>query len=383
MESSDGVMEASNKEKKFAEDIKEELDESINTTCILIDSLTEEEEKDFCNGSLSLDLSEHIITVRIFGKLLSIAERNSSNRNDAISNMLYCSSPNLKDHTLHISNIVRKYQCITKKAEIQTTEGERNTYLNQELISVPDTRPELEKVFDIQKLKQGQLECSHDIEMTQGLFIKLGEFIKKHPVLTRSAVSQWAAKTFSISPPTRSAIYKDFKQLKLDKDRLRRNPIARETMLKATYVSPQPKPAIKPENKLLDMGNIPSTSQGSSAQGLGHDNYLSPPNKDTHASNKNVMTDLIDCYETMSSMTLAMNGLQESLSEALDEADDIKKAYRKDVNTLTYQLSSYKRRYKTVRAKLNETISRYKPRNVTKRETRKDLDILEQQDFFY
>ena len=117
MESDDISESTSSSETRLSQVRKGELDKSIDTVYILIDSLSEEEEESFCNENLSLNLEEHTITVKLFGKLLSIAERNASNHNEAINNMLCSLNPVLKEHNLHVLNIVRKYQHIIKKAE--------------------------------------------------------------------------------------------------------------------------------------------------------------------------------------------------------------------------------------------------------------------------
>ena len=230
-------------------------------------------------------------------------------------------------------------------------------------------------MFDIEKLKQGQIACSDNIIITHQLFIELGEFIKKHSTLTLSALAKWSSKMFNIPPPTEASMYRDFKQLKLEKDKLRRNPIAREKMLQQPYVFPMPKETLKSESK--SAGSLPSTSQSNSVQRISIDSDSQFSQKSSF--DKSVTFDLIDCYNTMSTMTLALNGLQNSLDEAINEADNLKSSYKKDVNSLTYQLGLMRKKYETVRDKLSETVSRHQPRNVNKREARKDLQILEQQ----
>ena len=64
--------------------------------------------------------------------------------------------------------------------------------------------------------------------------------------------------------------------------------------------------------------------------------------------------------------------LQESLTENTNATEKQEKVFKKEQNSLKYQLDLMTRRYEHLKEKLNSIIAKYKLRNVNKRERRKD-----------
>ena len=78
---------------------------------------------------------------------------------------------------------------------------------------------------------------------------------------------------------------------------------------------------------------------------------------------------------------LTINELQTSLTQSTDAAYELQKESKIEKNKLINELTLIKLRYNKLENKLDsvkEKLSKYNPRNVTKREKRKNQDISDQ-----
>ena len=71
-------------------------------------------------------------------------------------------------------------------------------------------------------------------------------------------------------------------------------------------------------------------------------------------------------------MASMIGKLQESLTENTNATEKQEKVFKKEQNSLKYQLDLMTRRYEHLKEKLNSIVAKYKLRNVNKRERRKD-----------
>ena len=212
---------------------------------ILLNELSETQLVDICRGSLdSLELSASSVNVEIFRKMIEIAETYAPNRDQALLNMLCNINPMFESYIPgDMSNFARKYNRIIKKVVKEKADTSKREILEGEIISICSTWSMLEKYSDVEKLKDGVVECvdASGFEVTNEIFIKLGEFKQKYSALTWRSLTSWASEYFKIARPLEASVSSEFSRLIRERYKLRSNKLARATMLSQVYVFPVPK----------------------------------------------------------------------------------------------------------------------------------------------
>ena len=92
--------------------------------------------------------------------MIEIDETYAPNRNQALLNMLCNINPMPESYTPgEMSNFVRKCNRIIKKVVKEKADASKHKILEGEIISICSTWSMLEIYFDLEKLKDGVLEC--------------------------------------------------------------------------------------------------------------------------------------------------------------------------------------------------------------------------------
>ena len=237
----------------------------------------------------------------------------------------------------------------------------------------------LEKYFNAEKLKDGVVECldASDFEVTNEIFIKLGEFKQKYTALTWKSLTSWASEYFKIAKPLEASVSSDFSRLIRERYKLRSNKLARTTMLSQVYVFPVP----KIEKCKLEDGNDQKPIPGQNDE----QKHSFPAKKSSCqfsgcSFSKILESELTEYYDQMAEMASMIEKLQESLTETTNATEKQEKVLKKEQNSLKYQLDLMTRRYENLKEKMNSIVAKYKPRNVNKRERRKVELIAHQND---
>ena len=97
----------------------------------------------------------------------------------------------------NMQNHIRKYCNVIKKVEKEKDEFEKKRLVDGTIITFISPWAKLEEIFDIEQLKQGEIVSIADkIEISNEIFIKIGEFKHKFKSLIWNKIAVWAADNF-------------------------------------------------------------------------------------------------------------------------------------------------------------------------------------------
>ena len=335
----------------------------------IIQSLSEEDKRKFVNGDeVNLDVSPATsITVEVFGALVQIAEEYAVNRNKRILNMLLLINPEFENQPQvklsNISNLVKKFNKLVSKG------GNLEESMKKEMITISKSWEPLKKCFNFDKLKLGQIEeIGEPFEVTNEIFMSLSDFKGNYMYtsLTWSTIAAWLKSKMSLDyESSRASLSIDYKRLLEEKRKMWRRPEAMKSFLAQIYVPPQPK-----------------SIEGIGSAKSGHSDFENEIGKMKQTSQAaiDIAKEMFDCYDQMSEMAITIHNLQNCLTETTDAVSDYQKRSKIERNKIINELNLVKLRYTKVKKKLddaNAKLSRYNPRNVTKREVRLHQEISE------
>ena len=317
-----------------------------------IDKLSMSAKMDFCDGIVhNFNYTQCDIDARLFGKLNDIASEYSSNKKKALFNMVKCINPDFE--VSNMQNYIRKYCNVMKKIEKEKDELVKEKLLDGTIITFTSPWAKLEEIFDIEKLKQGEIVSIGDnIEISNEIFIKIGEFKYKFKSLTWNKIAAWAADKFKIPQPSKQALSHDLMTLVKKRYLLRNKSEERLEMFKQMYNFPVPQNLV-PHNLVI-------TEPAAAEVTVEERQY-----------EEMLLRELYFSYSQMAEMSVVIERQNEEIRKVADIAEDKEKAS----NLLHYELAKFKRKHEKLQERLSDVISKYSPRNSNKREKSRDRKI--------
>ena len=192
------------------------------------------------------------------------------------------------------------------------------------------------------------------------LFLSLGELQEKFCQLAWPAISFWLQTKLSLDyEPSRASLSFDYRSLYNEKRKIWGKEKLMQSLLSQPYHPPLPmaKSLWRGENdSVFPVNHTPDEEK-----------------KPSHAA-RGIVLEMWECYDQMSQMILTINELQASLTQTTDATYELQKESKIEKNKLIHELRLIKLRYNKLENKLDsakEKLSKYNPRNVTKREKRR------------
>eukprot|EP00794_Sanderia_malayensis_P002877 gene2877-3328_t len=327
-------------------------EDTTETVLQRLDALTENEKELFCCGELKI-ADDCEISIKIFEKLFDTAENYASNRNIALQRMLPCVNRNF-DLDINVQNTVKKYRKLQAKIA-KLPDVASGVALNEILIKPDNEWIVLSQSFKLDELESGKiLELDNSVTLTNGMFHDLCFYKSRTGNITWKTVAAWLGTRFELErEPTESYVSINYKRLHEKFLNTVRNKSSREKLLNDPFPCP-----------------LSSQSDDSSSFEAINPNVLDMPNY------KQCAQELYIHYEAMFQINEHLATLLENIQDSAGQAEREK---QKKINQLQAELEKMKAKY----AKLNkdlkdksEALSHYFPRNVNKRERRKEETII-------
>eukprot|EP00112_Aurelia_sp_Birch-Aquarium-sp1_P004505 Seg1510.9 transcript_id=Seg1510.9/GoldUCD/mRNA.D3Y31 product="hypothetical protein" protein_id=Seg1510.9/GoldUCD/D3Y31 len=313
-----------------------------------IDQLSMSAKMDFCDGILQdFNFTQCDIDARLFGKLNDIASEYSSNKKKALFNMVKCINPNFE--VSNMQNHIRKYGNVLNKVEKETDDLVRGKLLDGTIITFKSPWTKLEKIFNIEKLKQGEIvdNIVGNEDITNEIFIRIGEFKQKYRSLTWDKIAAWAAGRYNINQPSKQALSHNLMTLVKKRYHLRKKSEERFEMFSKIYNFP-----VQQNEAVTEAASAEFTAEEREYEEI-------------------LFRELSYSYNQMAEMFVVIQTQNENIRKVANVAEEKEKAS----NLQSYELANLKKKHQKLQERLNDVISKYSPRNVNKREKSRDRRI--------
>ena len=286
--------------------------------------------------------------------------------------MIPCLNKNFSTDKMNMQNIVRKFLKVKNKVN-NLPEIAQKAAIQEVLVKPSNEWAKLNSWFDAEKLSNGKIEERQPRSVfTTEMFLELGQYKFKTGNITWCDVSKWFAEKFERKTrPSKQYLSHDFHQARKEFLSTVRDKKRRQFSLSREYYPPFPEEMKKTsEGKNVNIqSNCSLTSEPSTSADVSQKHSKIP---------KEIAVELYESYAQITELNILVMKHTAEIEEITNKHETVETDQHKKLNSLEHKLSALNKQYKVLQNKLQvktEELSHYCPRNVGKRERRRDKNI--------